>query len=71
MCVHQVRVPLKMALRSRDLVVDIQKNRMTVGVKNQAPIIDAPLPHDVKKEESTWVLEDKQTILINLEKVTV
>ena len=65
----EVRVPLKVALRSRDLVVDIQNNRMTVYVKNQVPIIDAPFPHDVKKEESTWILEDKQTIMIHLEKV--
>jgi len=65
----EVRVPLKAALRSRDLIVDIGKNHLKVGVKNQKPIIDARLPHDVQKEESTWLIEDKTTVLISLEKV--
>nr|SVE77765.1 EOG090X0AH4 [Daphnia lumholtzi]SVE78393.1 EOG090X0AH4 [Daphnia lumholtzi] len=67
----EVRIPLpKAGLRSRDLTVDIQKNHLKVAVKNQLPaIIDDRLLHDVKKEESTWLLEDKQTVLITLEKV--
>jgi len=65
----EVRIPLKLALRSRDLVIDIQKNHLKVGVKNQPLIIDDHLQHDIKKEDSTWVLEDKQTILITLEKI--
>lgn len=69
--VVQVRIPLpKAGLRSRDLTVDIQKNHLKVAVKNQLPaIIDDRLLHDVKMEESTWLLEDKQTVLITLEKV--
>ena len=66
---QQVRVPLKVALRSRDLTVDIQKNHLKVGIKNQPPIIDDQLPHDVKIEDSTWLLEDKTTLIINMEKV--
>ncbi|KAI9559888.1 hypothetical protein GHT06_013895 [Daphnia sinensis] len=67
----EVRIPLpKAGLRSRDLTVDIQKNHLKVAVKNQLPaIIDDRLLHDVKMEESTWLLEDKQTVLITLEKV--
>ena len=33
------------------------------------PIIDADLVHEVKMEDSAWVLEDKKSLLINLEKV--
>nr|SVE74804.1 EOG090X0AH4 [Daphnia carinata] len=67
----EVRIPLpKAGLRSRDLTVDMQKNHLKVAVKNQLPaIIDDRLLHDVKMEESTWLLEDKQTVLITLEKV--
>lgn len=57
-------------LRSRDLIVDIGKNHLKVAVKNApAAIIDDRLQHDIKKEESTWLIEDKQTLLITLEKV--
>lgn len=67
----QVRVPSKTAfrLRSRDVVVNIQKRRLTVGLKGQPPIIDDDLQHEIKVEECTWVLEDGKTFLINLEKV--
>ena len=68
---EQLRVPLKVALRSRDLIVDIQKKHLKVGVKNQAPIIDDHLPYEVKKEESTWLIEDKTTLLISIEKVSL
>ena len=69
-CVAQVRIPLAKALRSRDLMIDIQKNHLKAAVKNQLPaMVDDRLEHDVKIEESTWLIEDKQTILITLEKV--
>nr|CAG4647268.1 EOG090X0AH4 [Megafenestra aurita]SVE92550.1 EOG090X0AH4 [Megafenestra aurita] len=67
----EVRIPLpKAGLRSRDLIVDIQKNHLKAAIKNQLPaIVDDRLQHDVKIEESTWLIEDKQTLLITLEKV--
>lgn len=66
-----MRIPLpKAGLRSRDLSVDIQKNYLKAAIKNQLPaIVDDRLQHDVKIEESTWLIEDKQTLLITLEKV--
>ena len=56
-------------LKSSDVTVVIQKNHLKVGLKNQAPIIDADLPHSVKTEECTWVLEDRRVIFVTLEKV--
>lgn len=68
----QVRVPSKTAfkLRSRDVIVNIQKRHLTVGIKGQPPIIDDDLQHEIKVEECTWLLEDGKTFLINLEKVS-
>ena len=40
-----------------------------MSVKNQPAIIDQQLQHDIKIEESTWLIEDKTTLLITLEKV--
>ena len=38
-------------------------------MKGKEPMIDGDLPKEVKLEESTWVLEDKRTLMIQLEKV--
>lgn len=55
--------------RQKDVIVVINKRHLVVGVKGQTPIIDEDFPHEVKLEESTWVIEDGHTILLNLEKV--
>lgn len=68
----QVRIPLKVSFRAKqkDVVVNIAKKHLTAGVKGQAPIVDDDLPHEIKLEESAWVIEDGHTLLINLEKVS-
>ncbi|KZC09605.1 PREDICTED: nuclear migration protein nudC [Dufourea novaeangliae] len=67
----ELKVPLKVnfSARPRDVTVSISKKHLTCGVKGQPPIIDGDFPHDVKLEESTWVIEDGKMLLINLEKV--
>jgi hypothetical protein len=45
-------------LRARDLVVAIKRDRLTVGVKGQDPVIDGATPHPVDTEDSTWTLTD-------------
>nr|CAD7443433.1 unnamed protein product [Timema bartmani]CAD7456361.1 unnamed protein product [Timema tahoe] len=67
----EVRIPIKVNfnLRPRDLVVDIHKRHLKCGLKGHPPIVDGDLCNEIKLEESTWVLEDGKTILINLEKI--
>lgn len=64
-------MPLKVnfSVRPKDVSVTITKKHLTCGVKGQPPIIDGDFPHEVKLEESTWVIEDGKVLLINLEKV--
>lgn len=69
----QLKVPLKVnfSARPKDLAVSITKKHLTCGVKGQPPIIDGDFPHEVKLEESTWVIEDGKVLVINLEKVII
>eukprot|EP00043_Microstomoeca_roanoka_P010444 m.99229 g.99229 ORF g.99229 m.99229 type:complete len:343 (-) comp14898_c0_seq2:368-1396(-) len=66
----EIRVPLKVdfKVKGRDCVVDIQKSSITIGLKNQSPILAGKLQHDVHPDECTWLL-DNNTIIISMEKV--
>jgi len=65
----EIRIPLGGAFKAKDLNVTIAKKHLKVGVKGQPLTIDGDFPKEVKVDESTWCLEDKKTLLINLEKV--
>merc|ERR1712004_7246 len=65
----ELRVPLGGAYKSKDLVVSIEKKHLKIGVKGKEPIIDCDLPKEVKLEESTWTLQDKKVMMVQLEKV--
>lgn len=65
----ELRVPVNVTIRPRDVHVKIGRNTLVVGLKNQPPIIDGTLHADVKREESVWVLQDGNTIVINFEKI--
>jgi len=65
----ELRIPLGGNYKARDLIVDIEKKHLKVGIKGRPAIIDGELNKDIKLEESTWVLEDKNCVLINLEKI--
>lgn len=67
----ELKIPFNVsfALRSRDLIVNITKKSLKVGLKGQEPIIDGELCAEVKSDECVWVLQDNKTVLITLEKL--
>lgn len=67
----EIRVPFKVnfPLKGKDMVVNIEKKKITIGLKGHPPVLDGPMPHDVKVDECTWCIQDKKLLLINLEKV--
>lgn len=65
----ELRVPLNVTVRSRDVNVKIGRNTLVCGVKGQPSIIDGKLCAEVKMEESMWVLQDGNTIVITFEKI--
>lgn len=76
----KVRIPLRagIPIKSRDVVVEVEKEylkvgiplyfKFEVGIRGRDPIIDGKLKATIKKETSTWVLEDRHTVVITLEK---
>ncbi|ORX97877.1 putative nudC protein [Basidiobolus meristosporus CBS 931.73] len=62
-------VPVPQGVRAKDLNVVIKKNHLTVGLKNQPPIVEGELCKAVKLDDSTWTLEDRKEVQIHLEKV--
>eukprot|EP00124_Ichthyophonus_hoferi_P000130 Ihof_evm20s4 gene=Ihof_evmTU20s4 len=63
-----VACDIGVALKGRDLVVDIQKHHLKVGLKGQPPMIDGELHKAVKVEDCLWTIEDKQYIVITFQK---
>ncbi|KAI5700566.1 hypothetical protein M8J76_005681 [Diaphorina citri] len=66
-----LRIPIvtNLKLKSKDIVVEMKKKHLKVGIKGQTPIIDGELEHEIKLEESTWVFENAKTVMINMEKI--
>ena len=54
--------------KGRDLVVEIKKNSLKIGLKGQTPICDAKLHKTIVMDDSFWTLEDSKLIVVNLQK---
>ncbi|KAG5647934.1 hypothetical protein DXG03_006968 [Asterophora parasitica] len=64
-----ISVPVPQGTRARDLVIVLQKKKLSVGLKGQDKILDGELCMEIKVEESTWTVVDNQSVLIHLEKI--
>lgn len=65
----EVRVPLPISVKGRDCVVTFTKKKLEIGLKGKPLIIDGELEHEIKTEESFWVLSEGREIVLTLDKV--
>ncbi|KAF9940974.1 hypothetical protein BGZ75_009683 [Mortierella antarctica] len=63
-----VSVKVPKGTRAKDLVVDIKKKSLKVGLKGQPLIIEGALIKDILVDDSTWTLDNQEEINIHLEK---
>lgn len=63
-----IKIPVG-GVGKKDLVVEIKKQSIRVGIKGQPDILNGPFPQAVHPDESTWLLEDGKILHITLDKV--
>lgn len=63
-----VHIAVADGTKSREVVCEIKKTHLKVGLKGQAPVIEGQLDNTVMADECFWSLEDRNLISVHLTK---
>lgn len=66
----EIRVPLNVnyRVRGRDVVCDVGRKSLKIGLKGQPPILQGETFNQMKADESCWTIDGK-TIILTVEKI--
>ncbi|KAJ3286371.1 hypothetical protein HK104_009064 [Borealophlyctis nickersoniae] len=64
-----ITVPVPKGTKSRELDIVIKPKNIKVGFKNKEPIFEGELCARINTEESTWLIDNSQEVVIHLEKI--
>lgn len=56
-------VPVPKGTRAKELAINIQKKKLSVGLKGKDKILDGELCKEIKVEDSTWTLGEKPYVV--------
>ncbi|EST05568.1 CS domain protein [Kalmanozyma brasiliensis GHG001] len=65
----EISVPVPQGTKGRDLIVELKKRKIKVSLKGKESIFEGELAKDIKEEDSTWTIEDGNSVEIQLEKM--
>ncbi|KAB5564292.1 hypothetical protein DKX38_004346 [Salix brachista] len=63
-----ITVPVPPGTKSRDVVCEIKKKSLKVGLRGQSPILDGELFETIKVGDCIWNLEDQKTVSVLMTK---
>eukprot|EP01006_Ploeotia_vitrea_P015389 TRINITY_DN43962_c0_g1_i1.p1 TRINITY_DN43962_c0_g1~~TRINITY_DN43962_c0_g1_i1.p1 ORF type:complete len:147 (+),score=12.62 TRINITY_DN43962_c0_g1_i1:34-441(+) len=63
-----VHIPLPEGTTKKDVVVNVKRTNISVGVKGSDPILCGELAHECSTDETMWVLEDGPAIQLEIAK---
>ena len=64
----EVRIPIPVGTKAKQLNVEIKPSHLKIGLKGKSPIVDADLHQKVKLADCYWNLEDEKEIVLFLSK---
>jgi len=64
----EVRIRVPKGTRAKDITCDLKRKKLKIGIKGKPPIIDEELHREIKPDDSSWIVEDNQTIVLLLAK---
>ncbi|CAK5118877.1 unnamed protein product [Meloidogyne enterolobii] len=68
----EIRVVFKgigFPLKAKDVVVDVGRKHLKIGLKGKQPLVDGELAEEIKLESLNWIIEDKKNVVLNVDKV--